>query len=95
MAPARLRPWHRWALLFCLAALGRPGLGSLPWGAMVVAPAPPALPVRVGPSVLAGDLAMLATETRRALRAGADFVHLDVFDGNWIKVWLLVTGNHG
>ena len=53
---------------------------------MVVEPPVDAPPVRVGPSVLAGDLAMLATETRRALRAGADFVHLDVFDGNWIKV---------
>jgi len=84
---ARLRPWHRWAFLFCLGALAHPGLGFLPFGAMELAPAPVAPQVRVGPSVLAGDLAMLATETRRALRAGADFVHLDVFDGNWIKVW--------
>ncbi|CAL1148208.1 unnamed protein product [Cladocopium goreaui] len=82
---SRLRPWHRWAFLFCLGALAHPGLGFLPFGAMELAPAPVAPQVRVGPSVLAGDLAMLATETRRALRAGADFVHLDVFDGNWIK----------
>ena len=43
------------------------------------------LPIRVGPSVLAGDLSMLAKDARRVLRAGADFIHLDVFDGNWIK----------
>ena len=42
------------------------------------------LRVRVGPSVLAGDLSKLAFETRRVLRAGADYVHLDMFDGNWI-----------
>ncbi|CAE7226187.1 unnamed protein product [Symbiodinium natans] len=44
-----------------------------------------ALRVRVGPSVLAGDLSNLAFETHRVIRAGADYVHLDMFDGNWIK----------
>ena len=44
-----------------------------------------ALQVRVGPSVLAGDLSNLAFETHRVLRAGADYVHLDMFDGNWIQ----------
>mmetsp|Transcript_18688 Transcript_18688/g.51280 ORF Transcript_18688/g.51280 Transcript_18688/m.51280 type:complete len:314 (-) Transcript_18688:60-1001(-) len=39
---------------------------------------------RVGPSVLASDLANLAGESQRAIAAGADFLHLDIFDGNWI-----------
>ena len=39
----------------------------------------------MGPSVLAGDLSNLAFETHRVIRAGADYVHLDMFDGNWIK----------
>lgn len=41
-------------------------------------------PVMVGPSVLAADLADLANEATRAVQAGADFLHLDIFDGNWI-----------
>ena len=44
-----------------------------------------ALPIRVGPSVLAGDLSKLAFETRRVIRAGADYIHLDMFDGNWVQ----------
>ena len=43
------------------------------------------LPIRVGPSVLAGDLSKLAFETHRVIRAGADYVHLDMFDGNWVQ----------
>jgi len=38
----------------------------------------------VGPSLLAGDLANLSGEALRVVEAGADYVHLDVFDGNWI-----------
>ena len=82
---------------FLRLALLLSGLLAQPWqrsapsfadfGAVTSVVRPTAAPkVRVGPSVLAGDLSMLARETRRALKAGADFVHLDVFDGNWIKV---------
>mmetsp|Transcript_92333 Transcript_92333/g.214560 ORF Transcript_92333/g.214560 Transcript_92333/m.214560 type:complete len:308 (+) Transcript_92333:19-942(+) len=42
-------------------------------------------PAKVGPSLLAGDLANLAGEAQRAMHAGADFLHLDIFDGHWIR----------
>eukprot|EP00933_Yihiella_yeosuensis_P033825 TRINITY_DN2744_c4_g1_i1.p1 TRINITY_DN2744_c4_g1~~TRINITY_DN2744_c4_g1_i1.p1 ORF type:complete len:315 (+),score=64.24 TRINITY_DN2744_c4_g1_i1:70-945(+) len=41
-------------------------------------------PLRVGPSILAGDLANIGNDAKRVVRAGADYIHLDVFDGNWI-----------
>jgi len=34
--------------------------------------------------LLAGDLSAIAKEAAWAVRAGADFVHLDIFDGNWV-----------
>ena len=40
--------------------------------------------IKIGPSILAADFARLGKEVEAAAQGGADYIHVDVMDGDFV-----------